>query len=129
MQVKDFINKHKQAIIVFGGCTVVVIAWLVYIWITAPSTISVPKAERYEANANIEQQQAVTAETQANSIREQRIEARTDTARSKETLKERKARYEKTRNTANTVGVTNTNLDSRERQLQSDLERLYPVNR
>jgi hypothetical protein len=123
MKLKELITKHKTAVLVVGGVAVVLIVWLAWAYLGASSEVTVPKAERYEANANAAQQQSTVAETQANSYREQRIEAHSTTTRSKGTLKERKADYEKARTNR---GVSNANLDLRERVLQSDLERLYP---
>lgn len=127
MKLKDII-KNRSVQITAGGLLLLA-AVLFWAYCAAPSTVNVPKGTQNEINANIEKQNATISETQANAIREQRTEANKETERAKGSLKERKTNYEKVRQAANTRGVDNTNLDARERQLQSDLERLYPANR
>lgn len=127
MKLKDITNNRSVQMIAGGLLLFVVVLFWAYC--SAPSTVNVPKGTQNEINANIEKQNATISETQANAIREQRMEANKETTRSKNNLNERKTNYEKVRQAANTRGVDNTNLDARERQLQSDLERLYPANR
>lgn len=127
--ISKFYAEHKAAVWGTGIIVAVISAWLIVAWFSASSEITVPKAERHEANANIAAQQSTVAEVQANAIRDQRLDAHEATTRSRGTLKERKSNYEQVRKTANANGVDGANLDSRERNLQSDLDRLYPANR
>lgn len=128
-------NPILTAVAVAAGLTVLFVA---IAWFTASSVTSLPKAEelnKQSANAHVESVKSegnanVTA-AQVNAVDANRQEAiRISRAASEaakkevETLNKRKAEYEKVRNTKRPVN--GADLDARERQLQSDLDKLYP---
>lgn len=128
MNLKETIKQHPRiAGAVIGSIVLGICLLLVYI--TAPSDPTVPQGTKYEVNANIEQQKAITDESVANAIANQRIEAKKDTAHAKQNLQDKKDEYQQVHQTNNSNGISGDNLDARERKLLSDLERLYPANR
>lgn len=127
MKLKDTFQKHKTAIIGAGFIAALIGLVLLFAYLSAPSDISTPKADQHDRNAVVLEQEATKAEGNANVYRAQRVENEKETTVAKSRLTTQKKQYEKVRTTP--VVVDSSDLDARERKLQSDLANLYPANR
>ena len=136
--LKSYWTNYKNFII--GG---VLFILLVVFWsyCTADSEINLPKAETRAANANAAVQESETqikaadeASTRAEALEQPKREAIQKAANSRQKFEKssqnfqaKKNEYEKFQ--SNSIIVSTDDLDERERNLLSDLDRLYPANR
>lgn len=119
--------RTKRVIEIWGTIAGILVLGLWFAYCSASSSYNVPKADKYAQEANTLERQSVQSESNANTIRDSRIQNDVDTAKSKNELNKRKSHYETQRNTP--VRVDNSNLNARERNLLANLNTLYNSNR